>query len=128
MKRVVLCAVVLVACVPAFGQKMTYEEAKQKFRPPKIPAFWIGAVDDLPGRWAKLSVGKVQEIAKSPGDRPLYLVSYGAAEKVTQPGELQFGRRRTRPRRPTWTRPPGRSRWSISSGPCTGTRSRGSPA
>ena len=68
----------------AFGQKMTYEEAKARLQPKKLPDYWVGTVDDLPARWAKLAKGRVEEIAKSPGGRPLHLISYGQRETLPQ--------------------------------------------
>jgi len=66
----------------AFGAKMTYEEAKKKLRPRQLPEFWVGAVEDLPERWEKLTRGDVKTIATSPGGRPIHLISYGKRENL----------------------------------------------
>ncbi len=67
-----------------FSQKLTYEQARQRLQPRELPEFWMATVDDLPKRWANLSVGRVREIAKSPGGRPLHRIAYGEHEPVAQ--------------------------------------------
>lgn len=64
------------------GQKLTYEQARQRLQPRELPGFWVGTADGLADRWAKLSVGKVRQIAESPGGRPLHLIAYGEYEPV----------------------------------------------
>jgi hypothetical protein len=82
MKRATLSMLVMLAALPAFGQKMTYEEAKARIEPRELPAFWIGDVAGLPARWEKLKLGQVTRIATSPGGRPLHLIAYGEREPV----------------------------------------------
>ncbi len=83
MKKTLICLVTTFALAsPALSQKMTYEEAKQRLQPRPLPEFWIGDVADLPARWEKLTVGKAQCIAESPGGRPLHLIAYGEHEEV----------------------------------------------
>jgi hypothetical protein len=82
--RILFAAVLAVVLLPgaSSGQKMTYEEARSRLQPRELPEFWVGTVEDLPGRWAKLSLGEVRQIAESPGGRPLHLISYGQHEPV----------------------------------------------
>ncbi len=63
-------------------RKMTYAQAKAMWVNRKLPKFWIGDVAGLAARWKKLVHGQVQVIAKSPGGRPLYLITYGRREPV----------------------------------------------
>ena len=62
--------------------KMTYAEAKARLLKRELPAFWFGDVKDLGQRLEKLKRGEVRTIAKSPGGRPIYLVTYGQLEKL----------------------------------------------
>ena len=73
---------VLCLTAAAHGQTMTYQQAKQRLKPRQLPEFWVGDVADLGARFEKLSHGKVTTLAKSPGGRPLYLVTYGQREEV----------------------------------------------
>ncbi|MFH1923869.1 MAG: M14 family zinc carboxypeptidase [Planctomycetota bacterium] len=83
MKTPILSMLVMLAItVPAFGQKMPYEEAKRRIQKPDLPEFWIGDVADLSARWEKLEHGKVACIAESPGGRPLHVIAYGEREPV----------------------------------------------
>ncbi len=61
---------------------MTLEQARQMVPEREIPKFWVGDVGSLEKRFEKLTVGRVETIAISPGGRPLHLVSYGRKEKV----------------------------------------------
>ncbi len=79
---VVSIALALALGAPAPGAKMTYQQAKRRLPPRELPEFWIGDVKDLPGRWKKLTHGNVRVIAKSPGRRPLHLITYGTRERV----------------------------------------------
>lgn len=63
-------------------EKMTYAQAIQRIPKHLLPDFWVGDVNDLPGRWEKLKLGQVKTIATSPGGRPIHLISYGEFEKV----------------------------------------------
>ena len=79
---VVSIAIALALGAPAPAAKMTYEEARQRLQPRELPEFWIGDVKDLPARWQKLTRGTARVIAKSPGGRPLHLITYGERERV----------------------------------------------
>ncbi len=74
--------VALLIAAPAFGAKMTYEEAKRRLHPPALPEFWVGDVKDLSERFEKLTRGRLEVIAKTPGGRPVHLITYGQRERV----------------------------------------------
>jgi len=81
--------IVLAALVrPAHAQeappnwKMTYAEAKARLPKPEPPPFWIGDIQDLRARLARLKRGDVRTIAISPGGRPIDRVAYGDKEAV----------------------------------------------
>jgi hypothetical protein len=61
---------------------MTYEQAKERLKPPPLPEFWVGDVAGLPARWEQLRIGTCDVIATSPGGRPLHLIAYGERENV----------------------------------------------
>ena len=83
MTKAILSIVISVGlAVSALGQKMTYEEAKERMQVPDLPEFWVGDVADLAARWEKISRGEVTCIAKSPGGRPLHLIAHGKREEV----------------------------------------------
>ncbi len=83
MKRIVFFLLACLTTTPAASaQKMTYEEAKSRIPDRELPAFWIGDVENLPGRWEKLTLGQVRRIAESPGGRPIHLIAYGEREEV----------------------------------------------
>jgi len=85
MKRgIPLVLIMLAMNVPASeqSQKMTYQEAQRRLQPRELPAFWVGSVEDLASRWAKLPAGQVRETTRSPGGRPLHLLSFGEREDV----------------------------------------------
>ncbi|MHC4400261.1 MAG: M14 family zinc carboxypeptidase [Planctomycetota bacterium] len=83
MKNALICLSTCLVCVPCLlAQKMTYEEAKQRIPTRQLPEFWIGGVDDLPARWEQLERGRVKVIARSPGGRPLHLITFGKREKA----------------------------------------------
>jgi hypothetical protein len=78
-----VCFMLPAITVNAAGvEKMTYKQAVQRIPKRLLPDFWIGDVNDLPGRWEKLKLGQVKTIATSPGGRPIHLISYGRFEKV----------------------------------------------
>lgn len=81
-KAIVSVVLALLVGAPALGAKMTYEQAKRSLPARDLPEFWVGDVKDLPGRWEKLRHAEVEVIAKSPGGRPLHLISYGKPERV----------------------------------------------
>jgi hypothetical protein len=73
----------LVAPVDASGaERITYAQAKERIAQRKLPAFWIGDVKGLAGRFENVSRGRVSVIAVTPGGRPVHLVAYGAKETV----------------------------------------------
>ncbi|MFV2069182.1 MAG: M14 family zinc carboxypeptidase [Pirellulales bacterium] len=74
--------VVLAVTAAATAQKLTYEEARQRIPQQELPNFWIGDVDGLGERWAKLQRGDVTTIATSPGGRPIHLITFGERERV----------------------------------------------
>ena len=83
MKRIITTLAFLFCLTQSgFSDEMTYEEARSRLTPRKLPDFWIGDVKDLPVRWEKLSRGEVEVIATSPGGRPLHLITYGSREEV----------------------------------------------
>lgn len=83
MRRTVICGLLSLTLVgSSFAAKMTYQQAKQKLRQRDLPEFWVGAVEDLPARWEKLTHGQLNVIAKSPGDRPIHLITYGSREQI----------------------------------------------
>lgn len=87
MERAAICLLLplILSTATTFGQKMTYETAKQAIPDRDLPDFWIGDVDGLPDRWEKtLALGEVRCIAKSPGGRPLHLIAYGNREQAGQ--------------------------------------------
>ncbi len=61
---------------------MTYEEAHARLLKRELPPFWVGDVKTVTQQVEKLTRGEVRTIAKSPGGRPIYLVSYGPLEKL----------------------------------------------
>ncbi|HIQ21824.1 MAG TPA: hypothetical protein EYH34_11400 [Planctomycetes bacterium] len=84
MKKARPLVVLLLAAATAAGAekpKVTYDEARRRIPVRSLPAFWIGDVADLPGRWAKLTRAEVRRIAVSPGGRPLHLIAYGQKER-----------------------------------------------
>jgi hypothetical protein len=83
MKRFFLALLVLFLTSPAArGAEMTYAQARQSLRPRQLPEFWVGDTGTLPAAWEKLARGRVQTIARSPGGRPLSLVTFGRPEPV----------------------------------------------
>jgi heparin/heparan-sulfate lyase len=63
---------------------MTYEQAKSRIPDRELPDFWVGDMEKLKKQMAEVSNGRVQVIAKTPGGRPVHLVSFGNREQVTQ--------------------------------------------
>jgi len=74
--------ILFLACTAACGAEMTYAQARQNIRARQLPEFWIGNTDTLAARCEKLARGRAETIAKSPGGRPLYLVTFGRHEPV----------------------------------------------
>lgn len=63
---------------------MTYDQAHSRLQQRDLPAFWIADVADLPARWNKLRRATVRVIARSPGDRPIHLITYGEQEPLAR--------------------------------------------
>ncbi len=61
---------------------MTYEQAQQRIPKRILPKFWIGDVAGLSDRFANLKSGRAKIIAKSPGGRPIHLVTFGEYQKL----------------------------------------------
>jgi hypothetical protein len=78
----ILLAWIAVQVPAAFGQKMTYEEAKRAIPNRPLPGFWITDVEALGARWAGLKSGEARVVAKSPGGRLLHLVCFGPREEL----------------------------------------------
>ncbi len=71
--------------VPTQGQspvRMTYQQAKQRIAKRDLPEFWVGSIHGLEQRFLKLGKAKVIIIARSPGGRPVHLVTFGQREDV----------------------------------------------
>lgn len=66
----------------AVAQKMTYDEGRRAIPNRPLPGFWATDLEALGARWANLKSGEVRMIAKSPGGRPLHLVSFGPREDL----------------------------------------------
>jgi hypothetical protein len=64
------------------GEQMTLEQARQRIPRRELPEFWVTDPGTLADRWAKVERGEVSALAKSPGGRDLYLLAYGARERV----------------------------------------------
>lgn len=63
-------------------ERMTYAQAKSRILQRQLPAFWIGDVKGLTGRFESLTRGAVTVVAISPGGRPMHLITYGEKELV----------------------------------------------
>ena len=61
---------------------MTYEQAKSRIPERELPDFWVGDMDKLERQLANINNGQVRVIAKTPGGRPVHLVSFGKREVV----------------------------------------------
>lgn len=59
---------------------MTAAEARARIPARPLPDFWIGDLAGLEERLRHVKTAKVEELARSPGGRPIRLVAYGAAE------------------------------------------------
>lgn len=59
---------------------MTYDEAVRHLRGHIVPDFWSSRVEDIAARVESLKEGSARIIATSPGDRPVYLITYGGEE------------------------------------------------
>ncbi len=72
------------AVASAENPKMTYKEAKELMakRHLSLPSFWVADDKAVEQRVKGLKHAEVRTIATSPGGRPLFVVCYGAKEKV----------------------------------------------
>jgi hypothetical protein len=61
---------------------MTYEQAKAGIPKRKLPDFWVGSMKKLEEQLGMVKIGQVRIIARTPGGRPVHLVSYGSREQV----------------------------------------------
>src|SRR5690606_24024916 len=59
---------------------MAYEEAVDNLRAHTVPDFWKSRVEDVEARVASLRLGESRVIGTSPGDRPVYVVTFGERE------------------------------------------------
>ena len=82
MTRTILLLLSFVLAPILCADEMTYEQAKQRMKPPELPAFWVGDVAGLAARWESLRRGTCEVIATSPGGRPLHLITYGEREEM----------------------------------------------
>lgn len=64
-------------------RRMTHEQARARLVARALPDFWVGDVDLLQKRLARVASGEKNVIAYSPGGRPLDLVTYGEHEPLT---------------------------------------------
>ncbi len=67
---------------PKLRARMSYAEAVARIPERPIPGFWVGDPVQLDALAAEVTRGQVTELARSPGDRALWLVAYGAAEPL----------------------------------------------
>lgn len=51
---------------------------------PPAPAWWKSTVADIDAAVQTIQAGRIEVITRSPGDRPLYLISYGTAIEFEQ--------------------------------------------
>jgi hypothetical protein len=82
MSRTILLLLCFVLAPILCADEMTYEQAKERMKPPELPAFWVGDVVGLAARWESLRRGTCEVIATSPGGRPLHLITYGEREEM----------------------------------------------
>lgn len=59
---------------------MTYAEAKSRIPERETPVFWVGDLARLGHELDRVRRGKVRELTITPGDRSLWLVTYGKRE------------------------------------------------
>ena len=65
----------------AYGA-MTYEQAKARIPDRPLPEFWVGDLGRVDKELAKVRTAKVEVITRTPGNRPVHLVSFGEPEKT----------------------------------------------
>lgn len=59
------------------AETMTYAEAIDRIPDGDPPEFWVGDSGTLADRLGAIDSGTVEELARSPGDRPIHTVIYG---------------------------------------------------
>lgn len=59
--------------------RMSLDRARSRIPERTLPAFWVGNMDRLAEILSTVRKGTVQELARTPGNRPLMSVSYGPA-------------------------------------------------
>lgn len=62
---------------------MTYGDAVARIPDEPLPEFWVGSLQNLEEQLRTLDRGSVEEIAVSPGGRPIQQVTYGEFEERT---------------------------------------------
>lgn len=62
--------------------RLTYKQAKERIPDRPLPPFWIGDITHLPDRFSRLKTAKVNILARSPGGRPIHLVTFGEPENL----------------------------------------------
>jgi len=62
---------------------MTHAQARARIPKRVLPPFWVGNMNTLKRRLAKVRIGELRKIAQSPGNRAVHLVSYGEREHVS---------------------------------------------
>lgn len=63
-------------------ETITLAQARARIPKRMLPPFWVGDMGTLKHRLARVRIGQVVEIARSPGDRLLHVVSYGKREDI----------------------------------------------
>lgn len=61
---------------------MTYEEAMARVPDQSPPEFWVGSLEETEEHLQGLDRGSVEEVAVSPGGRPIRAVTYGDADDL----------------------------------------------
>jgi hypothetical protein len=80
-----LTIVFAVLCLGATAEmKMTLEQARARMPQRPLPPFWVGDLKPLDDRLAQMKVGEARVIARSPGGRPIHVVTYGQIEAMRQ--------------------------------------------
>ncbi|WP_114576440.1 M14 family zinc carboxypeptidase [Saliphagus sp. LR7] len=58
---------------------MTYAEAVERIPDRDFPEFWVGDRETLVDRLDAVDRGRIEELARSPGGRPIHAVTYGGS-------------------------------------------------
>ncbi|MFC4986726.1 M14 family zinc carboxypeptidase [Saliphagus infecundisoli] len=56
---------------------MTHAEAVERIPDRDLPEFWVGDRKGVTDQLAAIDRGRIEELARSPGDRPIHAVTYG---------------------------------------------------